>query len=85
MFLYCKSNNIGFITIITIILFHTGNGWLGTPNGNSFGWEPEVPHKLQLRGYAVTHMLLYNQLYPKQCSDAFNQVYDVRVMALDQL
>ena len=31
------------------------------------GWEPKSSQHLlvtQLRGYAVTHMLLYDQLYP---------------------
>ena len=33
------------------------------------GWEPKSSQHLlvtQLRGYAVTHMLLYDQLYPRQ-------------------
>ena len=41
---------------------------VGNPN---CCWEPQwvvgnlkVPHFFVVRGYAVTHMLLYNQLYP---------------------
>ena len=46
------------------MVFLTGNGWLGTPMG---GWELKSSPLLlvtQLRGYAVTHMVLYVQLYP---------------------
>ena len=37
----------------------TGNGWLGTPYPIMGGWELEVPHKLMLRGYAVTRLRGY--------------------------
>ena len=52
--------------IITIMVFRTGNGWLGTPMG---GWELKSSPLLlvmQLRSYAVTHMVLYVQLYPNK-------------------
>ena len=35
------------------------NGWLGAPYPSMCGWELLVAHKLELLGYAVTHMLLY--------------------------
>ena len=39
------------------------------------GWEPKSSQHLlvtQLRGYAVTHMLLYDQLYPKKSGEIIN-------------
>ena len=36
------------------MVLHSVNGWLGTPSPVMLGWELEVPHKLKLRGYAVT-------------------------------
>ena len=59
---YCESNNICSIIIITKMILHSVNGWLGTPYPVMCGCELEVPHKLELRGYAVksvTRMVLY--------------------------
>ena len=51
--------------IILHILFH--RKWM-VGNPPMGGWEPKSYPPFwvtQLRGYAVTHMLLYNQLYPR--------------------
>ena len=58
--IYCKNENIFNIVISTIMVFRTGNGWLGTPIG---GWEPQwglgTKKFPTFIGYAVTHMVLY--------------------------
>ena len=53
-----------FNSINTIIISSTRNGWLGTHNV----WlgTLKLPTFIVLRGYAVTHMFLYVQLYPDE-------------------
>ena len=41
------------------MVLHSGNGWLGTPYHTMCGWELEVPHKSELRRYAVTSLRRY--------------------------
>ena len=68
---YCISKNLFAIIITTIMVFSSGNGWLGSPRvvGNTNGWVgtkkfPTFNWGMPLRSYAVTHTLLYVQLHP---------------------
>ena len=72
---YCKSNQINFIIIHTILISFTRNGWLGTPDwlGTHDGWLGTLKFPTficyavtRLRGYAVTHMLLYFNYTPNK-------------------